>query len=148
MDSVHPTQASKLSSGWIRAGTERAIKTTASRTRVNLLGAIRLGHLSNTINQSFERVNGDAIVDFMVQLRQESCVLGTIHLITDCAGYHKAHSVRDKAKELGIQLHFLPPYSPNLYPIERLWMVMNEYVRNNQYFDSAKEFRHKINYFF
>ena len=54
----------------------------------------------------------------------------------------------EKAKELNIKLHYLPPYSPNLNPIERLWKVMNEYARNNKYFATAKEFRHQINYFF
>jgi len=33
-------------------------------------------------------------------------------------------------------------------PIERLWKVMNEHVRNNQYFATAKEFRQKIEQFF
>ncbi|EOZ4487634.1 transposase [Salmonella enterica subsp. diarizonae] len=42
----------------------------------------------------------------------------------------------------------LPPYSPNLNPIERLWKVMNDMVRNNRYFATAKEFREKIRYFF
>ncbi len=42
----------------------------------------------------------------------------------------------------------MPPYSPNLNPIERLWKVMNEHARNNQYFSSAKQFREKIDQFF
>ena len=42
----------------------------------------------------------------------------------------------------------MPPYSPNLNPIERLWKVMNEYARNNKYFATTKEFRHQINHFF
>jgi transposase len=37
--------------------------------------------------------------------------------------------VVEKAKELNIKLHYLPPYSPNLNPIERLWKVMNEHAR-------------------
>ena len=48
----------------------------------------------------------------------------------------------------GITLHYLPPYSPNLNPIERLWKVMNEYVRNNRFFKSAKEFKKEILTFF
>jgi transposase len=47
--------------------------------------------------------------------------------------------VVEKAKELNIKLHYLPPYSPNLNPIERLWKVMNEHARNNKYFATAKE---------
>jgi transposase len=147
MDSVHPTQATKLSCGWIKRGTDKHIKTTASRTRVNVVGAIRLGALSKTISQTYERINQDSIVDFMDLIREQSEVKGTLHLVIDQAGYHKAFSVRDKAKALNIKLHFLPPYSPNLNPIERLWKVMNEQVRNNRHFDSAQEFRQKINYF-
>lgn len=62
-----------------------------------------------------------------------------------CVWIKKGH---DKAIELNIKLHYLPAYSPNLNPIERLWKVMNEHVRNNKYFATAKEFRDKIDEFF
>jgi len=68
--------------------------------------------------------------------------------VHDGAGYHRSQLVIDKAKEFGITLHYLPPYSPNLNPIERLWKVMNEYARNDRYFATAKEFRQHINQFF
>ncbi|MDF4574106.1 transposase, partial [Vibrio parahaemolyticus] len=54
----------------------------------------------------------------------------------------------DTAKVLNIELHYLPPYSPNLNPIERLWKVMNEHVRNNIYFSSKPEFTSAIKEFF
>ena len=66
----------------------------------------------------------------------------------DGAGYHKAEQVMNKARELNIELHRLPPYSPNLNPIERLWKVMNEKVRNNRFFTSASAFREEIDRFF
>ncbi|CAI2472799.1 Uncharacterised protein [Serratia ficaria] len=49
---------------------------------------------------------------------------------------------------MNIELHYLPPYSPNLNPIERLWKVMNEHTRNNRYFATAKAFQAAINGFF
>jgi transposase len=49
---------------------------------------------------------------------------------------------------LNIELKYLPPYSPNLNPIERLWKVTNEYARNNRFFASAKESRNAIAEFF
>lgn len=52
------------------------------------------------------------------------------------------------AKERGIEVYYLPPYSPNLNPIERCWKIMNEQVRNNRFFPSAKEFREAIMRFF
>ena len=45
-------------------------------------------------------------------------------------------------------LVYLPPYSPNLNPIERLWKVMNEQVRNNHFFKTVQEFRETILGFF
>ncbi|CAK2111697.1 transposase [Vibrio crassostreae] len=54
-----------------------------------------------------------------------------IHIISDEAGYHRSDLVRDAAFVLNIELHYLPLYSPNINPIERLWKVMNEKSRNN-----------------
>ena len=38
----------------------------------------------------------------------------------DQAGHHRSEVVRTFAKDNAIELHYLPPYSPNLNPIERL----------------------------
>jgi transposase len=96
----------------------------------------------------YEKVNSETIQYFFSELRAHNGSDKRIHLILDGAGYHRAHVVKDKANELNIELHYLPPYSPNLNPIERLWKVMNEHVRNNKYFATAKEFRDKIDEFF
>ena len=148
MDAVHPTQATKVSSGWIRTGTDKPIKTTGSRTRINLIGAIRLGHIAEAVTAQYETVNGESIMKFMDKLRSKHENSGLINLVVDGAGYHKSAIVKEKAEKLNIKLHILPPYSPNLNPIERLWKVMNEEVRNNRCFHSAKEFRQQINHFF
>jgi len=148
MDAVHPTQATKVSCGWIPTGVDKIIKTTGSRTRLNIVGAIRLGHLSETITAQYKTVNGNSIMDFFEQTKAFYADKKRIHFVLDGAGYHRSQEVKDKAKALGITLHYLPPYSPNLNPIERLWKVMNEKVRNNRYFATAKEFRRKIDDFF
>ncbi len=147
-DGVHPTQATKLSHGWIKKGTDKQIKTSASRTRINLLGTIELGNLANAITATYDTINADSIIDFMSRCRVHYSTAGTLHWIIDGAGYHQAKIVQDKARELNIHIHILPPYSPNLNPIERLWKVMNEEARNNEYFHSAKAFREKIDDFF
>ena len=71
-----------------------------------------------------------------------------VHLILDGAAYHRTELVKNAAKVLNIELNYLPPYSPNLNPIERLWKVMNEYGRNNVYFSSKKAFTSAIKEFF
>tara|TARA_B100000579_G_C22711708_1_gene794908 strand:+ start:81 stop:1109 length:1029 start_codon:yes stop_codon:yes gene_type:complete len=148
MDAVHPTQATKLSFGWIRVGENKAIQTTGSRTRLNIIGAIQLGRLSEAITEQYQTINSESVKDFLTQVREQYQTSGIINLILDGAGYHRSKEVKERAKELNIELHYLPPYSPNLNPIERLWKVMNELVRNNRYFATAKEFRRQINDFF
>jgi transposase len=148
MDAVHPTQTTKITTGWIKTGTDKPIKTTGSRTRINIVGAIRLGHIAEAVTSQYKTVNGESIINFMGILRTQHSGKGIINLIVDGASYYKSHVVRDEADRQNIKLHVLPPYSPNLNPIERLWKVMNEKVRNNQCFHGAEEFRQQIDHFF
>ena len=43
---MHPTQATKVRCGGIKTGHDKAIETTGSRTRLNLVGAINLNDLA------------------------------------------------------------------------------------------------------
>jgi transposase len=47
-----------------------------------------------------------------------------------------------------IKLYFLPPYSPNLNPIERLWKWMKERVIYNTYYREFEDFRAAVLGFF
>jgi transposase len=216
IDSVHPTQATKITSGWIRKGVEKMIATVASRSRINLTGALDLNTMS-IITREYETINGSATVDFLKAIEAAHPASTKIHIIADGGGAHtsnevglflsEAHAVNrlflDKTygiklpgnsvklpKKMKVQLksmvekeaqlfkdhsildvdtltarelldtlkapprhpklvmHILPPYSPNLNPIERAWKVMNEHVRNNKVFDSFPEFKDKIRTFF
>jgi len=49
IDAIHPTQATKISGGWIKKGQDKAIKTTGSRTRLNIVGAVELNNISAAI---------------------------------------------------------------------------------------------------
>ena len=148
IDSCHPSMATKISYGWIKKGEDKPISTTASRTRVNILGALELGNISKTITSNFDTINGESVVTFLKLIRKRNKSSGCIHIILDGAGYHKCGAVAEAATKLNMKLLFLPPYSPNLNPIERLWKIMNQNVRNNVFFNSAKEFRESISNFF
>jgi len=137
----------KASHGWIRTGKEKALFTTASRTRMNITGAINLSTM-DVIANDYEKINGDSLLDFFTVIKKQYPNAPLIHIILDNAGYHKNKDFQKMASEYGFKLHFLPPYSPNLNPIERLWKIMNEEVRNNKFFAKPKEFREAIGGFF
>ena len=147
MDAVHPTQSTKLSYGWIRTGKTKHVGTTASRTRLNIVGAIELGNITEAVTSAYETINAKSIMNFMDKIREK---YGTkkVHLVLDQSGYNRSSLLPKYAEKCNINLHFLPPYSPNLNPIERLWKVMNEKVRNNRLFKGAKDFKEAINGFF
>jgi transposase len=146
-DGVHPTMATKVTYGWIRVGTRKPIFTTASRTRVNLMGSINLETMRVTIG-AYETIDSLAMEEHFKKLRTKYPKAPKIHLILDQGPYNTSAETKEAAKMYGIVLHYLPPYSPNLNPSERLWKVMNEYVRNNRFFQTAKEFRAVILEFF
>lgn len=146
-DGVHPTMATKVTDGWIRTGVNKPIATIASRTRMNLMGALNLESMQVTIG-SYETIDSETMVKYFDRLKAAYPKASKIHLILDQGPYNISIVTREAAKKRGIRLHYLPPYSPNLNPIERLWKVMNEHVRNNRVFESAKEFRREITHFF
>jgi transposase len=146
-DGVHPTMATKLSYGWIRKGQDKCLPTTASRTRVNLFGALNLATMS-AYTTSHDTIDSKAMSEHFSVLRAHYPNAPKIHIILDQGPYNKSKETREAAENHNIVLHFLPPYSPNLNPIERLWKIMNEHVRNNRFFKSAADFRAAIQEFF
>ena len=118
-DGVHPTMATKITYGWIRKGKDKLIKTTASRTRINLLGSISLETMDVTI-ASYETIDSKAMEKHFALLRKKYPKAPRIHLITDRGSYNTSEETKNAAERYGIILHHLPPYSPNLNPIERL----------------------------
>lgn len=149
IDGVHPTQGTKLAYGWVPTGkAATAVKTGGSRTRLNIMGALNLNDIGRTVIREYDKINSHNIARFFIAIRETYPIKQKVHIILDGAGYHRSEQVKTWAYLLNIELHYLPPYSPNLNPIERLWKVMNERVRNNRYFPSPKVFREEIHHFF
>ncbi len=146
-DGVHPTMATKVTYGWIKKGSDKLIATTASRTRMNLMGTVNLKTMK-VIVDDYKTIDSQAMTYYFEKLNAAYPKARKIHLIVDRGPYNTSLKTKEAAKENGIVLHYLPPYSPNLNPIERLWKVMNEKVRNNKFFESAKVFRKSILDFF
>jgi transposase len=146
-DSVHPQHQTQAAFGWIKKGVRKEILKTSCQKRVNLIGAINLA-THQVEHKEVDWVNFDSLKAFVVQLCAANPFAKKIHLILDNAGYHKSKEFTDFIQTTHIQLHYLPPYSPNLNPIERLWKIMREQVTYNQYYCKFSEFRSGILEFF
>lgn len=146
-DCVHPTQATKLSRGWIKKGKDQYIPTTGSRTRVNIAGAINLTSLE-VMARDYDKINSENFIDFLKYVERCYPKAPKIHLFVDRGPYHTSKETREYASNSRVILHYLPTYSPNLNPIERLWKIMHEYVSNNKFYLKGKDFTEAVKYFF
>lgn len=87
------------------------------------------------------RKNSDLFIDALRVLSNAYRRAKTIHLVLDNYIIHKSAKTKRVIERLGgrIQLHFLPPYSPEHNPIERLWKQMHDHVTRNHRHKSMPE---------
>lgn len=144
-DAVHPEYQSKPAFGWVKAGSNPAVLSTAGRGRVNIHGAVNL----ETFDTPFVEpttVDGVSAVQLLAEIEQRNPDKRIIHVIWDNAAYHKGADVRAFLAKTTCRIHLiqLPPYCPHLNPIERLWAVLHQHVTHNRYYRSQKLFADAI----
>jgi transposase len=61
-------------------------------------------------------------------------------LVLDNARYQKCALVTDLAAQLGVELLYLPSYSPNLNLIERLWKFVKKECLNSIHYQNYEAF--------
>lgn len=64
--------------------------------------------------------------------------------VLDNALYRHASVINDYANLTGIRLFFLPPYSPDLNPIERVWKFVRKKATHNVYFASLEYLKNAL----
>lgn len=128
--------------GFVYGKVRRFVKTYSGRKRYNVLGALDFTSkkVLTVTNDSYITA---AEVCQMLRNIAEEYTGKTVHLVLDNARYQKCKMVQSLADELGIQLVYIPPYSPNLNLIERLWKFVKEKLRS-KYYDDFSLFQQEI----
>jgi transposase len=65
-------------------------------------------------------------------------------IVLDNARYQRCQRVKEHAASLGIELLFLPSYSPNLNLIERLWKFVKKQCLYSKYYEKFDLFKQAI----
>ena len=81
------------------------------------------------------------LIRYLKKLRKASCQSGKkVVVIIDNARYHHAIMLKEYLQKCPdrFNLIFLPPYSPDLNPIERVWKLTRRCSTHNQYFPSLE----------
>ena len=115
------------------------IRAAAGRNRINVLGALNAITLTVETVINTDYINATTIEQMLRLLNQKYSAL-PIYIVLDNARYQHCQFITTLAQTLGIELVFLPPYSPNLNLIERLWKFIKKNAIYNQYFENAAAF--------
>lgn len=109
-----------------------------TRKHVGVFGAASLE--GRFVFQQQQQFNAETFLCFLKQLIQHRRKNRKMFVVTDNARWHHAIHVRPWLKENKkiIQLDFLPPYSPDLNHIERVWKLARHLCTHNRYFSSAE----------
>jgi transposase len=132
-DAVHFKHNAEAGYAWSLCGAPHVIPANSGRQRYNVLGAYCVQTQEHSFLITTENIDQSKLAEFMAQLRAKHPGPGRIYLLLDNASYNHAQSVAAAAKLHHILLDFLPPYSPNLNPIERLWKFVRKTFFKDKY---------------
>lgn len=148
VDGVHPQHNSVARCGWIRKGCDKSLKSNTGRERVNINGALDPDSLE-VIARVDNTLDSNATIGLFKLIESRNQDAHKIVLFVDNARYYYNSEVLgyvDQSEKL--EMVFIPPYSPNLNPIERLWKFMKKKTLYNRYYPSFKEFKEALGDFF
>jgi transposase len=119
------------------------IQAPSGRQRFNVLAALHAISLQvvTVTNESY--INAESVVTLLRQLAAMFSDL-PITLVLDNARYQHCRLIIELAAELGIELLFLPAYSPNLNLIERLWKFVKKECLYSKYYKTFADFKTAI----
>lgn len=143
IDGVHPTHNTKTAYGWIKKGERKEILTNTGRQRINLSGALDILTKKVFVQEDIS-LNAQSTITFFQKLERAYPEAHKVHVFCDNAKYYKNKDVKKSLENSKIEVHFLPPYSPNLNPIERLWKLMNEEILYNKYYERFTDFKNAV----
>jgi transposase len=113
---------------WLLVGQRFHVKVGSGRARLNVLGAYcPEDHEYLDIRLTRDNINGEQFVNLLRILWEKHPETKRFILYLDGAKYYSSPVVQEwLTRHPGFELKFLPPYSPNLNLIERLWKFLRK----------------------
>ena len=134
---------SKIGHGWFKKGSRTQVKVKLGFQNFYLYSAVntRTGEDFTLIAPNTNTVYFNAYLEWFGQALGGRQVM----MIVDGAGWHKS---KDLMVPKNISIVFLPPYSPELNPVERLWRFIKDNTIKNKIFDDLDELEEVLRCFF
>ena len=100
------------------------------RKGLSVSGALRIND-GKLFTKMAEKYNSMTFLEFLCIVHSK---FQNSTVVLDNALYHHASVVTEFAFLVGMNVLFLPPYSPELNPIERVWKLVRKHATHNRYF--------------
>ncbi|GEM50159.1 IS630 family transposase [Deinococcus cellulosilyticus] len=127
---------------WAVKGQTPLIKTRMNWEKLSVIGALtHTGHFyQHTLPGA---CNGSKVAQFLAHLLKH--LQGDLMVVLDNAGIHKSRPVQDLLnKHPRMKLVFLPPYAPELNPIEPIWAVVKHHILGNRLARTLKDLKSSL----
>lgn len=153
MDAVHPQHNTHTLKAWLRKGKATYTLTNSGRNRLNINGLYN-PYTQEVLVTYHKTINAQAVIETFEKLKatRTSTTVESIEEIfafADNAKYYVSKIVKDYLEaNTWLKLFHLPPYSPNLNFIERLWKYVRKEVINPNYYEKFAGFTAAIELFF
>lgn len=138
MDEVDVNLNPKVGCMWMRRGEQATVETPGNNEKRYLAGSIhwRTGRVILTTGKPREGRSAALFLRHLDDLRRAFRHYKVIHVICDNAGFHKPEKSKAVKKYMAewagrVVVHYLPTYSPDCNPVERVWWRLHEAVTRN-----------------
>ena len=141
VDAAHFVRSAFL--GFLWSFARVFVRSPSGRDRFNVLGALHATthRLVSVCNVGY--INSESVCELLGKIAALRTHI-PVTLVLDNARYQRCALVTSTAQSLGIELLFLPPYSPNLNLIERLWKFVKKKALYSKYYATFGEFKEAI----
>ena len=146
-DAAHPTHNTRPSYVWTQVGKERPLLTVSGRHRVNLNAALNAHCPTQVHLDETECVNAQSTQRLYEKLL-DTHPTGPVYVVCDNARYYKNKALTEWLTDKRLVQVFLPPYSPNLNLIERLWKFLRQKIIDTQFYRTKGAFKTAVLDFF
>jgi transposase len=147
-DGVHPQFNTRPEYGWVRRGEAFEVPSQAGRRRLNITGAVNAERPDEIHAVALDKVNAQSTIALWERIEGAHPGKRIVH-ICDNAAYYHSKLIGDWLKgRPHVEVMYLPPYSPNLNPIERVWKLLKKEKINSFWYGCFEDFKQGVMDFF
>lgn len=147
-DAAHPTHNTRSTRVWTRTGQPRPLLTVSGRERVNLNAAINAYCPTQVHLHETACVNAQSTQALYEKLLAAHPDGAPLYVVCDNARYYRNKALAEWLQDKPLVQVFLPPYSPNLNLLERLWKLLRQKIINPCFYRTKGQFCQAVLSFF